>query len=548
MPSKPALTPSSSRISMWLDPPTKFSMFRTTSELPATADIAIIGSGFSGASVAYHALKAYPALSIVMLEGGDVCEGAFGGNGGHLRPDFYTYASQITAKYGSEEAARLSKFERDNFEAVKRLIKEDNVDCETVEGGESWQVFLTQEEFDEALREFTMMRDLGGDVHDIQVYMRNEAIEVTGIQGCFGAIVSPGSPISPTKLVSHLIEQSLLRGLNLQSHTKVLCVALNNCSDATPYSWGDCASDYSGLDDFEHLDMNALRIVPKKSSYLHKITTSRGTLLANKVVHATNAYIDTLRSISSNVRDRTKSSNGVVLVTPIRGHALEIAPVGTRRKLSLDPSHNITNMNFNRGRECLIQRPNGNFVLGGGRRFGRGNGIDSFNNKTIAETEIDGSVDFYLRFFFPQILCFDNSHYLSPPTTVLGERDTNEAYSADYRIVKQWTGIMGFSADEYPLVGKIPSLLEQGQEYCIAGFSGHGMPRIFLAAKALVRMILLEDDEYRYDCQCHLTVGPMHDRYFEGTIEVAENVQLPQCFAITEERLTKMINLAKTKE
>jgi hypothetical protein len=77
MPSKPALTPSSSRISTWLDPPTKFSMFRTTSELPATADLAIIGSGFSGASVAYHALKAYPALSIVMLEGGDICEGNY---------------------------------------------------------------------------------------------------------------------------------------------------------------------------------------------------------------------------------------------------------------------------------------------------------------------------------------------------------------------------------------------------------------------------------------------------------------------------------------
>ncbi|KAK9372562.1 FAD dependent oxidoreductase [Lipomyces chichibuensis] len=548
MPSKPVLTPSSSRVSTWLDPPTKFSMFRTTSELPATADLAIIGSGFSGASVAYHTLRAYPALSIVMLEASDVCEGASGRNGGHLRPDFYTYASQITAKYGPEEALLLSKFERDNFEAVKRLIKEDGVDCETVEDGESWQVFLTQEEFDEALRELTMMRDLGGDVHDIQVYMRDEAIAVTGIQGCFGAIVSPGSPISPTKLVSHLIEQSLVRGLNLQSHTKVLSVTLNNCSDATPYSSDNCAASHSELDEFENVDMNSLRIVPKNLSYLHKITTSRGTLLANKVVHATNAYVDMLLSISSNVRDTTKSPYDAVFVTPVRGHALEIAPVGMRRTLSLDPSHNITNMDFNRGGEYLIQRPNGNFVMGGGRRFGKGKGIESFNNKTTAETEIDGSVDHYLRFFFPQILCFDNSRYLSPPKTIFGESDTNEAHSADYRIVKQWTGIMGFSTDEYPLVGKIPSFLDQGQEYCIAGFAGHGMPRIFLAAKALVRMILLEDDEYKYDCQYHSTGAPMPGRYFEGIIEVAENVNMPQCFAITEERMTKMINLAKMKE
>ncbi|KAK9351919.1 FAD dependent oxidoreductase [Lipomyces doorenjongii] len=521
-------------------------MFRTTSELPATADLAIIGSGLSGASVAYHALKAYPALSIVMLEVGDVCEGATGRNGGHLHPDFYTYASQVTAKYGPEEAVRLSKFERDNFEAVKRLIKEDNVYCETVEDGETWQVFLTQEEFSEALREFTMMRDLGGDVHDIQVYMRDEAIEVTGIQGCFGAIVSPGSSISSKKLVSHLIQQSLVRGLNLQSNTEVLRVDLNNRSDATPFSSGNCAAYDPELDEFEHVNMNPLRILPKKPSYLHKITTSRGTLLANKVVHATNAYIDTLLSISSNVCDTTKSRNGTVLVTPIRGHAVEIAPVGIQRKLSLDPSHNITCMNFNSGGEYLIQRANGNFVLAGGRRFSKRKGIESFNNKTTtAETEIDGSVDLFLRFFFPQILCFDNSHYLSPPKIVFGESDTNEAYSADYRIVKQWTGIMGLSADEYPLVGKVPSVLEQGQEYCIAAFAGHGMSRIFLAAKALVRMILLKDDEYRYDCQYHSTIGPMHDNYLEGTIEIAENIHMPQCFAITEERLTKTMNLAK---
>ncbi|KAK9495711.1 FAD dependent oxidoreductase [Lipomyces doorenjongii] len=496
--------PSSSRISTWLDSPTKLSMFRTTSELPATADLAIIGSGLSGASVAYHALKTYSALSIVMLEVGDVCEGATGRTGGHLHPDFYTYASQVTAKYGPEEAVRLSKFERDNFEAVKRLIKEDNVYCETVEDGETWQVFLTQEEFSEALREFTMMRDLGGDVHDIQMYLRDEAIEVTGIQCCFGAI---------TRI----------------SNTEVLRVDLNNRSDATPFSSGNCAAYDPELDEFEHVNMNPLRILPKKPSYLHKITTSRGTLLANNVVHATNAYIDTLLSISSNVCDTTKSRNGTVLVTPIRGHALEIAPVGIQRKLSLDPSHNITCMNFNSGGEYLIQRANGNFVLAGGRRFSKRKGIESFNNKTTtAETEIDGSVDLFLRFFFTQILCFDNSHYLSPPKLVFGESDTNEAYSADYRIVKQWTGIMGLSADEF-----------------LRGFPGHGMPRIFLAAKALVRMILLEDDEYRYDCQYHSTIGPMHDGYLEGTIEIAENVQMPQCFAITEERLTKMMNLLR---
>ncbi|KAK9249261.1 FAD dependent oxidoreductase [Lipomyces tetrasporus] len=541
MPSGPELTPSASRLSAWLDPPTKFAMFRTTSELPARADLVIIGSSFSGASVAYHALKAYPGLSIVMLEAGDACEGASGRNGGHLRPDFYTYTSKIATKYGPEEAVRLSKFERDNFEAVKRLIKEAGVDCETGDAGETWQVFLSQEELDEGLRELTMMRDLGGDVHDVKVYMRHEAVKVTGFQGCFGAIVSPGSPISPTKLVSHLIEQSLIRGLNLQTHTRVLRVALNQSNGAAPFSAGSNTTSDSESDEFERVDMNSLRIFPKKSSYLHKITTSRGTVLANKVVHATNGYIDTLLSMSSDVPGATNSRNSAVLVTPVRGHAVEVAPVGNRRKLSLDPNHNITTMGFHRGWEYLIQRPNGNFVLGGGRRFGMGNDTESLNNKTTLETEIEGSLDLFVRYFFTQTLCFDNAHYLAPPKTVFGDRGTNGDYSVDYKIVKQWTGTMGFSADDFPLVGKVPS----GQEYCIVGFNGRGMPRIFLAAKALVRMILLEDEGYRYDCQYSSTIGSLPSNRIERKMDAAEYAYMPQCFDVTEERLTRMINLAR---
>lgn len=46
--------------------------------------------------------------------------------------------------------------------------------------------------------------------------------------------------------------------------------------------------------------------------------------------------------------------------------------------------------------------------------------------------------------------------------------------------------VMGESSDFMPYVGHIPN--KEGQ-LVLAGFSGHGMPVIFLAAKGLVQML-----------------------------------------------------------
>lgn len=64
---------------------------RSTPELPAKVDIAVIGSGYAGASVVYHILKtckdtgAAPP-SIAILEAREACSGATGRNGQSFFP------------------------------------------------------------------------------------------------------------------------------------------------------------------------------------------------------------------------------------------------------------------------------------------------------------------------------------------------------------------------------------------------------------------------------------------------------------------------------
>lgn len=67
---------------------------------------------------------------------------------------------------------------------------------------------------------------------------------------------------------------------------------------------------------------------------------------------------------------------------------------------------------------------------------------------------------------------------------------------------------MGYSSDGFPFIGSLPD--KPGQYLC-AGFSGHGMPQVFLSAKAIASIIV------------------------EGT--KLENMDLPRLYLLTKERL-----------
>jgi hypothetical protein len=68
--------------SYWQDPPDpEIANLRTTTDLPTTADTLIIGSGITGAAIAWNLLQKPSAQSIVMLEARQACSGATGRNG-----------------------------------------------------------------------------------------------------------------------------------------------------------------------------------------------------------------------------------------------------------------------------------------------------------------------------------------------------------------------------------------------------------------------------------------------------------------------------------
>jgi FAD dependent oxidoreductase len=78
----PTLPRPNPTISSWQDPPDAIADLRSTPELPEAADVVIIGSGISGATIAFRLMNTLQRPeNVVMLEARQACSGATGRNG-----------------------------------------------------------------------------------------------------------------------------------------------------------------------------------------------------------------------------------------------------------------------------------------------------------------------------------------------------------------------------------------------------------------------------------------------------------------------------------
>lgn len=90
-----------------------------------------------------------------------------------------------------------------------------------------------------------------------------------------------------------------------------------------------------------------------------------------------------------------------------------------------------------------------------------------------------------------------------------------------------------------PWIGRIPNLRGQGQ-FILAGFSGHGMPVIYLAAKAVAGMVLdeIEEDEDEEEKEGEEKKEGGKERKKKERKNF-EEMGLPGVFEVTRERLER---------
>ena len=99
-----------------------------------TADIVIIGGGFTGLSSAYHLSRRFPNKKIVLLEGACCGYGASGRNGGFCDAGFsglLPYVESVGPELG-RQAFAASLF---GINQIKRLVVEHGIQCDFEENG-----------------------------------------------------------------------------------------------------------------------------------------------------------------------------------------------------------------------------------------------------------------------------------------------------------------------------------------------------------------------------------------------------------------------------
>ncbi|KAL3418561.1 FAD dependent oxidoreductase superfamily protein [Phlyctema vagabunda] len=396
---------------------------RSTKELPTETDVLIIGSGYAGASTAYHLLDNNPSPpSIVILEARQACSGATGRNGGHLKPDVYFNVLKYSHQYGAENAAEVARFEAANIPAVKDLVEKENIDCD-FHLTRAIDVCLDEEQAKETITSYRELVKIGiaplGDVHFID---GQNAERVTGVKGALCGWSFTAGHVWPYKLVMHLLSLVVKKGANLQTTTPVTSVSETQDLDGR---W--------------------------------TVKTTRGEIKAKKVVFASNAYTS---AIASQFTDKIVPVRGICsrIVTP-----KDKAPPFLPNTYSLRYGPSLY--------DYLIPRPDGSIVVGGAKQ-------EFWHNKEWWYNVTDDS-----KLIEPAKNYFDG---------LMQKRFTGWEESGAYTD-KVWTGIMGYSSDYMPYVGNVPG--KPGQ-IIIAGFSGHGMPLIFLSAVGVAK-ILRKDVEFK---------------------------------------------------
>ena len=181
---------------------------------PATApldrniecDVAIVGGGYTGLHAAVH--LASEGERTIVLEAGDIGQGASGRNGGQIVPGL-KHDPETLVRMG-QRGEQFVAFAGNCAERTFEFIQANALDCDASQTG--WvQPAVTPKQFNAVRSRASQWRRYGG--VDARILDRREVREVTGTDAYIGAWIDPrGGRLQPLSYARELCRLAIAKG------------------------------------------------------------------------------------------------------------------------------------------------------------------------------------------------------------------------------------------------------------------------------------------------------------------------------------------------
>jgi glycine/D-amino acid oxidase-like deaminating enzyme len=189
---------------------------------PLSADVCIVGGGFTGLWTAYYLKQAAPTLRVVVLEAAFAGFGASGRNGGWLTSALPGSRDRYARGPGGRDAVLdLQRQLRETVDEVARVCAAENIDADLVKGGEL-AVATTPAQLGRLQEELLADREWGLGEPQARFLSAAELAGRVRIDGGLGAIYSPDcARVQPAKLVTGLADAVERAGVEIFEATPV---------------------------------------------------------------------------------------------------------------------------------------------------------------------------------------------------------------------------------------------------------------------------------------------------------------------------------------
>ena len=305
-------------VSYWLDTAKPAGDFRRT-ELPARADVVVVGAGLTGLSTALHVAR--QGASVALLEANSVGWGASGRNGGMATPGLAIGFPKAVRRYGAQRATAMFQAYNDAIDTVEELVTTEGIDCSFERTGRL-TLACKPGHFAGFERAAAQMRSLAG--QEVRLVPKSELASEIGSQHYHGALVDPlGAAVHVGQLTAGLASAAAGYGTSIHEQCRVLELVRRNGNG-------------------------------------HDVRTDIGTIRADQVVVATSGYTG---QVTPWLRRRIVPIGSFIVVTEPLDEAVvdELLP---HRRVASDSNHLLYYFRIT---------PDNRLLFGGRARFAMSN-------------------------------------------------------------------------------------------------------------------------------------------------------------------------------